>query len=65
MNEHLKSFLKWAVAVILLALPFMAGIGCKENGTAVFYDVIGWLTMAEVIGVVICLILKNRKKQDV
>lgn len=62
MNKYLKSFLKWAAAVILLIIPFIAGIGCKENGANVFYTVTGWLTMAEVLGIVVYIVIKNRKQ---
>lgn len=64
MRKYLKSFLRWLLAVVLVAVPFIAGIGCKENGTHVFYDVMGWLCMAEAVAAVVVLIIRVRKKPD-
>lgn len=64
MRKYLKSFLKWLLAVVLVAVPFIAGIGCKENGAHVFYDVMGWLCMAEAVAAVVVLIIRARKKPD-
>lgn len=64
MRKYLKSFLKWLLAVVLVAVPFIAGIGCKENGTHVFYDVMGWLCMAEAVAAVIILVKKVRDRRD-
>lgn len=64
MRKYLKSFLKWLLAVVLVAVPFIAGIGCKENGAHVFYNVVGWLCMAEAVAAVVVLIIKARKKPD-
>lgn len=64
MRKYLKSFLKWLLAVVLVAVPFIAGIGCKENGAHVFYDVMGWLCMAEAVAAVVVLIIMARKKPD-
>lgn len=64
MRKYLKSFLKWLLAVVLVTVPFIAGIGCKENGAHVFYDVVGWLCMAEAVAAVVVLIIRARKKPD-
>ena len=64
MRKYLKSFLRWLLAVVLVAVPFIAGIGCRENGTHVFYDVMGWLCMAEAVAAVVVLIIIRRRKRD-
>ena len=64
MKKYLKSFLKWLLAVVLVAVPFIAGIGCKENGAHVFYDIVGWAAMAEAVAAVVVLIIRARKKPD-
>ena len=61
MQKFVKSFLVWAAAAVLALTLFIAGIGCKENGTHVFYDVIGWAAMAEAVAAVVCaIIIHNR-----
>lgn len=64
MKKYLRSFLKWLLAVVLVAVPFIAGIGCKENGAHVFYDIVGWAAMAEAVSAVVVLIIRARKKPD-
>lgn len=64
MKKYLRSFLKWLLAVVLVAVPFIAGIGCKENGAHVFYDIVGWAAMAEAVAAVVVLIIRARKKPD-
>ena len=64
MRKYLKSFLKWLLAAVLVVIVFIAGIGCKENGAHVFYDVVGWLCMAEAVAAVVVLIIRARKKPD-
>ena len=64
MKKYLISFMKWLLAVVLVAVPFIAGIGCKENGAHVFYDIVGWAAMAEAVAAVVVLIIRARKKPD-
>ena len=62
MRKYLISFMKWLLAVMLVAVPFIAGIGCKENGAHAFWQVIGWLCMAEeaVAAIVFAVVLERR-----
>lgn len=62
MRKYLKSFLKWLLAAVLVVIVFIAGIGCKENGAHVFYDVVGWLAMAEAAAAIVVLIVLERRK---
>lgn len=70
MQKFVKSFLVWAAAAVLALTLFIAGIGCKENGSHVFYDVVGWLCMAEAVAAVVCAIIihnrivKKRKEEE-
>ena len=56
--------MKWLLAVVLVAVPFIAGIGCKENAGHVFWQVMGWLCMAESVAAVVVLIIIRRRKRD-
>ena len=64
MKKYLRSFMKWLLAVVLVAVPFIAGIGCKENAVHVFWQVMGWLCMAEAVAAIVVLIIRARKKPD-
>ena len=60
MKKYLISFMKWLLAVVLVAVPFIAGIGCKENGAHAFWQVTGWLCMAEAVAAAVCAVVLER-----
>lgn len=64
MRKYLISFMKWLLAVVLVAVPFIAGIGCKENGAHAFWQVIGWLCMAESVAAAVCAVILSRRNRD-
>lgn len=61
MRKYLISFMKWLLAVVLVAVPFIAGIGCKENAGHVFWQVMGWLCMAEAVATAVCAVVLERR----
>ena len=63
MRKYLISFMKWLLAVVLVAVPFIAGIGCK-NGAHAFWQVIGWLCMAESVAAIVFAVILSRRNRD-
>ena len=61
MRKYLISFMKWLLAVVLVAVPFIAGIGCKGNAGHVFWQVMGWLCMAEAVAAAVCAVVLERR----
>lgn len=64
MRKYLISFMKWLLAVVLVAVPFIAGIGCKENAGHVFWQVMGWLCMAESVAAIVFAVILSRRNRD-
>ena len=62
-KEALTKWVKGIGTILILLIPFIAGIVAKENATNGFEVFIGWATMA--IMVIIFIVAVRFKKKDV
>ena len=61
-KEALKKCCKVAAVMIIIIIPFIAGICAKEGASNGFETFIGWAAMAEAVAIVVLGVVLGRKR---
>lgn len=63
-EEAMKKCCKVAVIMMMVIIPFIAGICAKEGAENGFESFIGWAAMADAVVMAVLVIARSRKKED-
>lgn len=63
LKEALIKCLKVAGWLLLVIIPFIAGIAAKEGAANGFGTFIGWAAMADAVVMAVLVIARSRRKQ--
>ena len=63
-KEAMKKCCKVAAIMVMIIIPFIAGICAKEGAVNGFETFIGWAAMAEAVAIVVLGIVLGRKRDD-
>lgn len=60
----MKKCCKVAAVMVMIIIPFIAGICAKEGAANGFESFIGWAAMADAVVMAVLVIARSRKKED-
>lgn len=60
----MKKYCKVAAVMIIIIIPFIAGICAKEGASNGFESFMGWAAMADAVLMAALVIVRSRKKED-
>lgn len=63
-KEAMKKCCKVAAIMVMIIIPFIAGICTKEGASNGFETFIGWAAMAEAVAIAVLGIVLGRKRDD-
>lgn len=63
-KEAMKKCCKVAAIMVMIIIPFIAGICAKEGASNGFESFIGWAAMADAVLMAALVIVRSRKKED-
>ena len=63
-KEAMKKCCKVAAVMIIIIIPFIAGICAKEGASNGFESFMGWAAMADAVLMAALVIVRSRKKED-
>lgn len=63
-KEAMKKCCKVAAIMVMIIIPFIAGICAKEGASNGFETFIGWAAMAEAVAIAVLGIVLGRKRDD-
>lgn len=63
-KEAMKKCCKVAAIMVMIIIPFIAGICAKEGAENGFESFMGWAAMADAVLMAALVIARSRKKED-
>lgn len=63
-KEAMKKCCKVAAIMVMIIIPFIAGICAKEGAENGFESFMGWAAMADAVVMAALVIVRSRKKED-